>query len=926
MDELLGRHFISLFLILLFSIRLGSQRSTQDRELRYFWLTVVCCFLLIVEDFVESIASQDPNLRFWRILFSVAGYVLRSGATVGLVLVVSKSERRNWVIWIPFFLNLLVNLTAFFTDLAFGFDANYAFYRGPLGFVSFVVPFFYLAMILWLTFRYYRAYSRRADRVILITCALFCVLSAILDSTRGGVRLNDAIMISNIFFYMFLRSYDIRKDALTRLLNRQSFYEDCDSMNKTISAAAFLDMNGLKTLNDAEGYEAGDNALKIIGEELLSAMNQQTRVYRVGGDEFTMLFLDMDERSVRQTVDRIRERVAKTGYSLACGIAMREENEPPESLVRRAEMKMFEEKARYYQEKKHDRRHHREDRDDFFDGETRKALEDSSQPLAIYQFSNHRIETLLVSDGFCRLFGYPDRAEAIYLLDHEMYKNVHPDDQERFSGAILRASEGQELDIIYRSSAGMKSGYRVIHARGTHEHLANGARVASVWYMDEGIYDEEYEEAGKPITQMLNRALHEESILHATHFDVLTGLPNLTWFFKLYEAGKAKILGEGRQACLLYMDLNGMKQFNQKYGFAEGDKLLKAFAETMVGIFGKQNCCHVTAGRFAAGTTDDEVETQTKRLFEDAQRINEGRTLPVRIGVYSTAIENVPVSSAYDKAKMACDSIRPSDTSSIHYYDLELRNEARKHQYLLDNIDRAIAERWIRVYYQPIVSAADGTLCDEEALARWVDPVEGFLSPAEFVPLLEKAGLIYKLDLCVLDQMLEKIKAREEAGEKPIPQSLNLSRSDFEVCDIVEEIRKRVDAAGVSRKLISIEITESIVGRDFAFMNERIARFHELGFVVWMDDFGSGYSSLDVLRDIPFDLIKFDMSFMRKIDEGEKGRIILTELMRMAHSLRVDTICEGVETEAHVRFLREIGCSKLQGYYYGKPMPWGIQT
>ena len=922
MDELFGRHFISLILIFLFSVWLGSQRSTRDKELSYFWLTVISCFLLVMEDWLESQASLDPSLRFWRTFLSVAGYVLRSTATVGLVLVVCEPGSRTRAIWIPWVINLLVSATAFFSDIAFGFDENYTFYRGPLGYVAFIVPLFYLILILWLTFRRYGADSRRKDWLLLISCAVFCLLSAVLDATRGGVRLHEAIMISLIFFYVFLRSYDVRRDSLTRLLNRQSFYEDCGALRKSIRASVSLDMNGLKTINDTQGHQAGDRALRTIGECLRDVTNQQVRAYRIGGDEFVLLIFREDEAADREMMEEIQRRVAKAGYSIACGYAMRQEGDDPDSLVRRSDMKMFEQKAQYYQEKKHDRRHRSTDGNTHYSGDRKKALEDSPQPLAVYEFSDHRVNTLVVSDGFCRLFGYPDREQAVYVLDHDRYKDIHADDRERVSGEFLRFSEGNELDVVYRTQAGMAANYRVIHARGIHEHTSTGARIAHVWYMDEGVYVRGQEESGTPINQALNRALHEESILHATRFDTLTGLPNLTWFFELYEAGKARILGEGKQACLLYMDLNGMKMFNNKFGFAEGDQLLKAFAEALVRIFGKENCCHVTAGRFAAGTTEQEAEGQLQRLFADAREMNGGRTLPVRVGIYSTGIENVPVSSAYDRAQMACNAARASEVSTFKHYDLELRNAARNHQYLLENIDRAVAERWIQVYYQPIVRSADETVCDEEALARWVDPVQGFLSPAAFVPLLEKAGLIYKLDLCVLEQVLEKIQIRKAAGLDTVPQSINLSRSDFEACDIVEEIRKRVDEAGVGRDLITIEITESIIGSDFDFMKERIARFQELGFAVWMDDFGSGYSSLDVLRDIQFDLIKFDMSFMRKIDEGEKGKIILTELMKMAASLQVETICEGVETEEHVRFLQRIGCTKQQGYFFGKPALW----
>ena len=192
------------------------------------------------------------------------------------------------------------------------------------------------------------------------------------------------------------------------------------------------------------------------------------------------------------------------------------------------------------------------------------------------------------------------------------------------------------------------------------------------------------------------------------------------------------------------------------------------------------------------------------------------------------------------------------------------------------------------------------------------------LPPSKFIPVLEEARLIYKLDLYVLDRVLEKMLAQKEAGLELVPQSLNLSRSDFDSCDIVEEICRRIDAAGIPRKMLSIEITESIVGSDFDFMKEQILRFKDLGFPVWMDDFGSGYSSLDVLQEIRFDLIKLDMRFLKRFHEGDESRIIITELVRMASGLGMEIIAEGVETKEQVDFLKEIGCTKLQGFYYGK--------
>ncbi len=557
-----------------------------------------------------------------------------------------------------------------------------------------------------------------------------------------------------------------------------------------------------------------------------------------------------------------------------------------------------------------------------FPAEALNSLEQMPVPLAVYQFIDGHVYTLALSDGYREMFQLSDKQEAYRLLNEDVLFDTHPDDIPRIKEAVRRfITESGRYEAIFRARKYREQDCHIIHAVGKHIYTETGERLAYVWFTDEGAYTEDDTEA-TALNRAFNNALHEESLLRASFYDSLTGLPTMTHFFTLAEAGKAAIVERGERPVLLYMDLNGMKTYNDNYGFAEGDKLLVAFSGLLERAFGKECCCHIGGDRFAVYTREDGLEDRLRRLFADARGINGGNSLPVRAGIYVSGIEDVPVSSACDRAKIACDAIPKTDTSIFKHYSEEMRKAIRRRQYIISNIDRAIAGRWIQVYYQPIVRAVSGRVCDEEALARWIDPVEGFMSPADFIPTLEDTGLIYKLDLYVLEQVLEKMRRQAETGLYIVPHSINLSRSDFDVCDIVEEIRRRVDASGVGRDRITIEITESVIGRDFEFMKAQVERFQRLGFKVWMDDFGSGYSSLDVLQSIKFDLIKFDMSFMRKLDEGDNGRIILTEMMKMAASLGVDTVCEGVESHAQVRFLQEIGCSKLQGFCFCRPIPF----
>ena len=444
-----------------------------------------------------------------------------------------------------------------------------------------------------------------------------------------------------------------------------------------------------------------------------------------------------------------------------------------------------------------------------------------------------------------------------------------------------------------------------------------------------GDYDVELDYAGKGEVGVLTNAFQTMSeqlkanigdLNRKVHTDDMTGAPNQRYFFELAEAEKFRMIEDGKHPIMLYFNLLGMKNYNRQYGFDEGDKLIHEMANVLASHYGEQHIGRFGQDHFAATTDEERLEEKLSKVFHDCRNANGGKTLPVSVGIYQHSLEEVDVSIACDRAKYACDQRRGSYTSGFCYFDQDMLKQADLTRHIVSHFDQALEEKWVKVYYQPIVRAANGRVCDEEALSRWVDPVMGFLPPIDFIPTLESAGLIYRLDLYVLDEVLEKMRVQQEVGLTVVPHSINLSRSDFDACDIVEEIRKRVDDAKIARDRITIEITESIIGGDFDFMKEQIERFQSLGFSVWMDDFGTGYSSLDALQSIKFDVIKFDMSFMRKLDEGENGKIVLTELMKMATALGAETVCEGVETESQIRFLQEIGCSKLQGYYYCKPV------
>ena len=239
-------------------------------------------------------------------------------------------------------------------------------------------------------------------------------------------------------------------------------------------------------------------------------------------------------------------------------------------------------------------------------------------------------------------------------------------------------------------------------------------------------------------------------------------------------------------------------------------------------------------------------------------------------------------------------------------------------QFIVDNFDSALASGAIRAYYQPVIRTLTEKICSVEALARWQDPVMGLLSPFLFINVLEKYRLIHKLDLYILENICVTYNEMKEKGLPLHPFSINLSRLDFDEIDMLKAISDILRKHNVPSRAIHIEITESVMLDNTAYFRRIFDSFHDAGFAIFMDDFGSGYSSLNVLKDYSFDVLKIDMRFLSDI--GSRSKKILASVVNMAKAIGIHTLAEGVETKEQKTFLRNIGCEMLQGYYYAKPM------
>lgn len=376
------------------------------------------------------------------------------------------------------------------------------------------------------------------------------------------------------------------------------------------------------------------------------------------------------------------------------------------------------------------------------------------------------------------------------------------------------------------------------------------------------------------------------------------------------------------KSCPVFFNITNFHLYNATHGFRQGDLCLQHIEVILREVFPGRPVLHLGADNFVA--LADGVDVQ-ERIDKACQRVqafigNPNVALKAGIRFLSDLSTLEELNSAFDsEAKIACDTIKKDASRHWAIYTKELGLRHQMQNYVREYLDEALEKGFIHIYLQPIIRTLTGKLVGAEALARWESPQYGTISPGIFIPVLEEARLIHKLDAYILNAVAKRMRQTIDEGFPQLPISVNLSRLDFILQDPVataETIRKKYD---LPLGLISIEVTENALVDKMEPVLDGIRRFQQGGYPVLLDDFGSGYSSLNVLKDYDFDTIKFDMKFLHPFTE--KSRKILRALVSMAKDLSIHTLAEGAETQEQCDFLREIGCEKIQGYYYGKPIP-----
>ncbi|MEG1566640.1 MAG: EAL domain-containing protein [Anaerovoracaceae bacterium] len=413
---------------------------------------------------------------------------------------------------------------------------------------------------------------------------------------------------------------------------------------------------------------------------------------------------------------------------------------------------------------------------------------------------------------------------------------------------------------------------------------------------------------------------------YLAEYDALTGIYNKTKFF---DATRQMIDGSpDKLFVFLRFDVDRFQLINSFFGTAEGDKLLIYIAQNMAKD--ARMCEQATYGRiesdivgFCLPYNKEEVEAIVEQSKKTLAKYNTDYDIVPSIGIYVIDDTTISVEEMYNRSTLAAKTCKGNYVDFYAYYNKDMSTKLALEQEITNEMKYALENGQFEIYLQPQYNIHTNLPCGAEALVRWRHPEKGIISPGEFIPIFEQNGFISKLDYYVWEEACKCLQGRLENDIRPYPISVNVSRVNLYNPNLVDTLLELVDRYQVNPSLLNLELTESAYTDNPTTMKKVISQLQSKGFLIMMDDFGSGYSSLSLLKDIVIDVLKIDMLFLSKTEIQGRGENIIASVIRMAKWLNIPVIAEGAETLEQVDFLRSVGCDYVQGYYFARPMPIG---
>lgn len=713
-----------------------------------------------------------------------------------------------------------------------------------------------------------------------------------------------------------------QRDGLTGLYNAQTFRFMVEkALNShqegSLSALLLLDIDHFKKINDSFGHMHGDQAICWLADKLNAWFGPQCLLGRYGGDEF-MIFLPRidDKEQLAQECERLCNSVrrhaedVKGGVTISLGAVYYSEPDEYDELFQNADRALYQAKAagrnRYavlcQADIKRDSRNHCDVAAKWLDDTAYQAILKETHMIAFEFDLKNRIQHVSPFIGEFLAGNYDGRLLSDVMVQDDVIYHEDRDKSIKFREQI---NSGQDGEMVLRLKT-PEGDYRWFRMAITCLDR-NGDRQIMAGVLED----------------IDTRMQYQEVLRLRAEIDTVSGIYNKQTFFERTH----HVIREAEEPLfLIWFDIERFKLINSLYGSNEGNKVLMRIGDILrESAKGKETYGRLGNDVFCMCVNRNRRDT-VSLVNTIVQKLRD-YPLDFRFFLPTGIIEIEPgcgesMDVLCDKAAVAQKEIKGDYLRNYAFYMPFMGEKLNRQHELISSMERALEQHQFQAYFQPQFDMRNGRIIGAETLARWEHPVLGMISPIEFIPLFEHNGFIVELDKYIWEIACRAIRRWLDSGIRPAPLSVNVSRIHLYDKELCSSIISLCDRFSIPHSLLHLEITESAYTEQPQDLFPIMEMLQQAGFVFAMDDFGSGYSSLNILKDIPVDIVKFDLRFLEKARKGEEvGQSILKNTIQLMNELNLSVLAEGVETGRQVSFLKDMNCFYAQGYYYARPMP-----
>ena len=708
-------------------------------------------------------------------------------------------------------------------------------------------------------------------------------------------------------------------DALTGIQNRMALRFVYDSYQGHEVVVMMLDLNNFKHINDTSGHEEGDRILRETGQLLADAFGQKN-CYRYGGDEFLVIVPDITEPEFREQLDAMLQRKAQIGsnavstdFAIGYVHVKLQNSDMLRDAIAAADERMYQNKR----DRKHPASPHSVGEQPIKPIQAMKPMKPTEYTIAgmkaFLQEASGKYDLVRVVDPIeCR------------ILD------LHEDGRVSMTESCYGIWNAEQKCINCSSAAACRTG---CHQEKAEQFQDNVYFIQSdpvkLKLSDGSIFDAVVElvNVEKESGQNANPREEENVGTRAAHYfashDSLTNVLNADAF---YEMSRDRIISSPHTSWVLMTgNIMNFRLINTLFGVIKGNEVLVKTASMLREISEDSSglCGRLGGDQFALLIPQTSYREET--LLHIAQTLEQEfesgiYTFCIHFGVYKIDDPSLPVSVMCGRANSALHMIREDLTHTVAYFDDAIMEKMLLEQKVLCSFDEALQSGQFKMYLQPLVDGKGSTF-SAEALARWCKPDGTMIMPGDFIETLENAGRIQDLDMYIWEQAVQQLSRWKGTKREHLTISVNMSAKDFYSIDVYEVLTRLTAKYGVENCKLRLEITETALLVEPEKSDEVVSRLRKAGFIVEIDDFGKGFSSLSLLKNIQADVLKIDMFFLHEINDKARSRTILQSIIRMADALGMEVISEGVETKQQHDTLMQMGCSNFQGYFFSRPIP-----